>query len=301
MNEFFADQYNVSTDKVTRIDPSPFYFEPTSERISFYQMDMTYLNSTVYNSFRSPFQTDDSVHTVIYGGPKAAFCGLECGETNLVMMGKNGGLPDRSWNDTPFDPNAVTLLSYRPLDILSTGQFSVYWGRGNKVAVIGTDAAYGIGKQLYFTTLGVSPSIPIDFVQPGIGSYLLAISEDGTRVLYTTPGTDPNKTILHLWQVVLPTKDTPYSTTVLPTKVFTGGTQGTFFAGANFIPNDADHFIALDNAGIVRVDVNSGAATVLNPNINAKSIRLAVFSPDNQHVAVLTKDYNVEVLATGIS
>jgi hypothetical protein len=71
---------------------------------------------------------------------------------------------------------------------------------------------------------------------------------------------------------------------------------GKNFVGVAFV--DEDTILYIGNEGLFRHTISTGESVLLDPAFNTHWINLAIFSPDNRHVAVTTAQ-GLYVLPTG--
>lgn len=310
-----AYEYHVSTGEVSHLDLSPLYFEPTPKRVEHYQIAT---DETGYSpdSFRSPFEFSSSLtyplHRVLYLSSLHIACGFEC-PSGIVMQGIHDDQADYTVAELRAQTGTAPLdylvsRTYRPLNLKASYGLGVLWARNSDAAVIEVSYVVGDGSRIYYASLvdrpygEYPPEIYIGDVNPFWGQHIYALSEDGTRVIYGEyQYENASHEALRVWQVIPAVGDAIWSAQVLPSvSVQPQSSAEDAFAGANFIPGDEGHILALHADGILRIDLITDERTVLNPDITATSFSLGVFSPDNRHVAVVTPEYEVRVMPTGI-
>jgi hypothetical protein len=203
----------------------------------------------------------------------------------------------------------LSSRTYHTLNLKASYGLGVLWARNSDAAVVEVSYVIGSGSRIYYANLvnqsygEYAPEIYIGDTDPSFGLHVYALSEDGTRVIYGEfQPESPSREALRVWQVVPVSGDAIWSAQVQPSiSVQPQSSAEDAFAGANFIPGDDQHILALHADGILRIDLNTGEREVLNPGITAGDIILAVFSPDNRHVAVVMRDNQVMVMPTGIT
>lgn len=311
-----AYEYRVSTRAVTSLDLSPLYFVPTPKRAQHYQIALDEADFA-YNSFRSPFAFSAALphplHHVIYLSSLRVACGFEC-SSGLVMAGVHDDQPDYTSEElnaqTEISPlDYISARTYRALNLKAAYDLQVYWARSSAAAIVETPYLLGAGARIYYANLvnqsfgEYAPEIYIDDIYPELGTHLYALSEDGTRVIYGKYQPEAaSREMLRVWQVIPAPSDAIWSAQVLPSVAVSPESDAEdAFAGANFIPGDEEHILVLHSSGITRISLVTDEREVLNTAINAQEYSLGVFSPDNQHIAVVTQAGDVRVLPTGIS
>ena len=287
-----AFQYEVSSGELTPLETSPLRFELTPELIDHFQP------ASDVSIFRSPF-SDGDFAPVIYESNLSVPCGHECGG-GLIMVGRYSELVTHELFES----------TYRPLTDV-TAQCGVYvnWGRAN-TAVLHVGWCYGsAGSTLYHLNLnGTHPAqrLPLFIGRlSDLDQHVLAISEDGNRVLYTgrTSALDPpldEPLSLYYWQAKRTTESDPLPAVERIVEIRADSAEYYSFAAANLIPDDDTHILAVHTDGIVRINLNTDEREVLNPEINADWVQLGYFSPDNHHLALVTQDGDLYIVETGI-
>jgi hypothetical protein len=270
---FLGFAYDVATGELSRLDESPLRLTFTEEEQAFYQAIEPF-------AYRSPV-TMEAATRIIFASTLDISCGHECRGT-LLMMGTH-----TTAEDVP-SPGF-----YSPLDITLQDDFHMLWSRDGSAAVLMMDLAYGGGLNLYHVTL--KQPYPILFIDSGWAyeHMLCDISADGTRVLYKQYGND-NATLM-LWSMKPWTEAEPWVVALGSEAVVE-----SWVAGANFVPDDANQIVYVDESGVHLYDLGHEIDTLVNPDINAEWVNYAVFSPDHRHVAVVTVDAELYVLPTGL-
>jgi hypothetical protein len=287
-------QYQVSTEILRQLDTMPLRIPLTPEIISYYQAEE---NEAIY---RSPFVDEGSSPffnpiPIIYESRLFVRCGYECNGT-LWMFG--------TYVNTT-EPTAMG--TYQPFTSgKSMCDLRVTWSRVD-VAFVHMRACYGPGQDHYRVSLAEGNpawNLPlyIGFTQPDFPHYLLAVSEDGTRVLYDSAPSDHDlsRESLYFWEAPLPTEANPLPDVTQEVEFPANNDEPHPFAAASFVAGDPEHILAVHTDGIIRIHLETGTREVLNPEINAQWIQLGMFSPDNTHLALITWDFELYVLETGV-
>lgn len=310
-----AYEYRVSTNEVTRLDVSPLYFMPTPTRVEHYQIQTTEPDFSLY-SFRSPFSfpsfLEYPLHNVIYLSSLRIACGFEC-PGGIIMAGVHDDQPDYTdaelTEHSEISPiNYINSRRYHPLNVKASGGFGVHWSRQSSAAILEVNHPYGAGARLYYANFFASAfgvygtEVFVGNVFPEFGTYLYALSEDGTRGIYGEYQPEElSQESLRVWEVIPATSDMLWSAQIHPPIYVNSNSDAQdAFAGANFIPGDANHILVLHSDGIMLINLVTDEREILNAAINAQAYQLGVFSPDNRHLAVVTQAGDVLVLPTGI-
>jgi hypothetical protein len=191
--------------------------------------------------------------------------GSRVSESNLYAFG--------TLSDSVFLPSRVS--AFDPLN----DRFR--WSDDSSTLVIETSAPYGGIEVPYYIKSQKSGNCWCAFVETRLpmdlntGDAIYDLSPNGERLLYPA-----YRNTIGYWDVNIDTtfgqaKDTGI---FLPLENV---------IGAAFLPDTQDEILAVNEVGIIRYDVKQRQSVVIDPKINSKWANWAMFSPDNQWVAVL--------------
>ncbi len=287
--ELATFQYQAATGELTLLEDMPLRLALADVVVEHYQ------SAEGEPIYLSPF-TGDVFTPVIYHSRLSVHCGHECGG-DLIMLGYYPETTD------------ISMGNYAPLaGVYAQCGIRASWGRAD-VAVIHVGSCYGgPAWGLYLVNRnGSHPATTLPLRIGATGDYeqhLLAIAEDGSRVLYDsfTREQDPetlNESLFY-WQSRRPTADQPLPTIEREIEFRANNRSLYPFAAASFIRGDAAHILAVHTDGLLRIHLDSDTREVLNPEMNAQWIRVGYFSPDNRYLMLVTWDGDLHVIETGI-
>lgn len=294
-----AYEYHLSSATLERLDWSPFYFLPDEEfasLIDFWEGDTSY-NSYRRMVARSPYtQSAEEFALFVYSGTAYRECGIMCGYV-MSYLGLAAPSEGNVYSESYIHPFTAPLLLVSQPMWAADGSFLVY-GEGAEPESGCCWTSYSFidletnEVSQYFG--GDSAWIPVNGPFNN-GIYALS-SEFAPRVLYGDWLENIHNRLI-LWTGSHLGSEECHCMLLPESKIFSLEAE-QHFSGANFIEGDKDHFLAVAPDGLRLYEIETGEFTVLNPELNSQWIDLAVFSPDNQHMAVLV-DENMYVLPTG--
>ena len=275
-------QYDVSSDTLTELESSPFIAEMNEDFHVWYQV---LSNGGI---IQSPYvHPGGEWYDIIYPANLSYNCGATCG--GRIFM---SGLYRYSDGATPSSD-----YIYRPLAFEGIPSSRIIWSRDNSTALITLTNEVGAPPVILHVNL-ISreiTTIPLSYGDITTDS-LLAISEDGQRVAFRSHTTnDPRVTStasqnLLIWETPVYSENCACTYDgvihrIEPLDLMPETDQK--FAGVGFV--DADTLLYIGELGLMRHNLLTGISTPLDRELNVGWIRTAVFSPDNQHVAITTE------------
>lgn len=293
--------YNLSDSSLISLDEPLFRANWNSE------WRETFKAQPELEIYRSPyeirFQQGDeteyvSAVTVLYQSSYYISCGPECSGT-MIMIG--------SYQE---DPTIETPRHayYEPLDFTSGFDIKVHWSPNPATFVVESETGYGGGNLLIYQSYGNESVIrhPLTYTP---NDQFLAFSPSARRVAIATGvAFDENYTTNEQWWQKLIIWDAPPEDPECECTYHEGSAQVIYspsnqedyrrrnFAGVGFV--DEDTILYIGNEGLFKHTISTGESILLDPAFNTHWINLAIFSPDNRHVAVTTAQ-GLYVLPTG--
>mgnify|MGYP000465540359 CR=1 FL=1 len=280
-----AYHYSLSTGTLTQLDSSPFHATMSEETRNWFQVSE--YATTVY---QSPYILEGGgtyTHHIMYISRFSGRCGIEC--SNAIMMRGRYAIN----SDGELDES---LSSFMPIETNYTGNITLFWTRNGlePYALLQMSIPYGQGEYVYISHPRNDIRTPI-YLHNLPEDRILAVSDDGTRAAYsshhTEPGASESGQKLYIWHA--PYHDEHCACTYDGRLYFINPvnpesqTRRYSFAGASFV--DEDTILYIGDMGLMRHNLLTGISTIIDPELNVSWIRTAVFSPDNQHVAITTE------------
>jgi hypothetical protein len=280
-----AYRYHASTGESTQLLESPLYFTPSPEEIEYFQLGWNNF-AQAYTAYQSPFPNETSnTPLIIYPSTMRLPCPAGCAVA-LLMVGDRGNLEEGYGG------------LYRPLDIVELMGMSTIWARGGTAAIVMNFGYSCCGALHHIELRDDYPDTHIGYMTNMPINGMLAVSADGSRVLYMRVGDENNPQLL-LWEMETLTIDGFYGTRT-ETTIFEAQNDEPYpFTGANFVEDDPTQIIAVHHDGLMRIDIETDERTVINPDLNAVWINQAFLSPDNRYLA-LQFEGGIYVVETGI-
>lgn len=270
--------YSLSNDTLTELDISPFRAEMNQEFLTWYQV----LEGT--EIIQSPYpEAGDDWYTILYASNLTYNCGATCdGRIYMSGMYRNSG-------DNQPDSDYV----YHPLPFGGMPSNRILWSRDSSSAIVTLESAYVVHGSMYHLNLQTNETTQIPVELSDISDSLLAISDDGNRVAFRSSmsfDNYPSGQKIIIWE-------TPYHDDLCAC-TYDGQThiispfplvenRGNSFAGVGFV--DEDTILYIGEMGLMRHNLLTGVSSIIDPELNVGWIHTAVFSPDNQHVAITTQ------------
>lgn len=281
--------YDVSSANLLELEESLFVADWDEEQVAFFQSG----NHAVH---RSPFPNEDGIISMIYESDLHIECGTECIGT-LILYGYY----------QVHDENTIVYRegTYRAMPVPAQTGINVHWSRDNKVLLMEMGNNYSPDISLHHLDLqtGETSRLPF-YLLDWNKDHVFGLSPDGQRVLLATEVYTENRDYApERWQKLLiwdaPRHDDACACTYDPVShvVYSEtNNEGHNFAGAGFV--DEDTILYIGNEGMYRHTISTGESVLLDAAFNTHWINLAIFSPDNRHVAVATEQ-GLYVLPTG--
>ena len=253
--------------------------------------------------YRSPYFWGDenvSIVSVLYQSSYYISCGPECSGT-MIMIGSYEENPAR---ETPYH------AYYAPLAFTSGAYIKPHWSPNHNAVVVEAETGYGGGNLLIYRNPDNEVFIPFPLSDTPNDQFF-AFSPSGRRLVIASGARfDENNPADEEWWQKLIIWDAPPEDPECQCTYHEGSAQVIYsptnqedyrrrnFAGVGFV--DEDTILYIGNEGLFRHTISTGESVLLDPAFNTHWINLAIFSPDNRHVAVTTGQ-GLYVLPTGIN
>lgn len=281
---FRAYSYSLEMDTVTELDNSPFVITGNAEIRDFFR-------PANYAIHRSPFPNENGTIPILFESTLA--CDWHCFGV-LVLYGYYR-----------LDGGEQGSIQY-PLTRPTNGGFNVHWSRNNNAVLMELGNNYTPDVSLSYVDLSTGEVIILPFYLINWDyDHAFGISADGGRIALATDQfyTENTDFSSELWQKLIiwdaPHHDDACACTYDPVShVIYSETDnhGKNFVGVGFVDEDAILYIG--NEGMFKHSISTGESTLIDAAFNTHWVNLAVFSPDNRHVAVTTEQ-GLYVLPTG--
>jgi hypothetical protein len=281
-NPYTAYSYNLRTELLAELDASPFILDWNAEIQEYFQ-------AGDYLIHRSPYPNENSSVPILYNSRLPEFGAL-------FLYGLY-------WSDSEdygSDQYPLRISPYRGFG------FNLHWSSHNSAALIELGNEYSPTVSLAYINLSTGDIRILPFaLTEFISDRAFGISPDGQRVILATDEfyTDNMNYSPELWQKLIiwdaPSHDDACACTYDPVShvIYSEiDNEGKNFAGVGFV--DENTILYIGNEGLFRHTISTGESVLLDPAFNTHWINLAIFSPDNRHVAVTTEQ-GLYVLPTG--
>jgi hypothetical protein len=273
--------YSLMNNALVAEEASPFFANWNTEARNSVQAGLNPIH-------RSPY-TPDNDYKVVYESPYFVVQG-GIWPMNIIMEGEYFYYPDTG-----------SRYGYTSLEPALDGLVSVLWSQDNSAFILELAVPSSVTFR-YYKEQGYPITINHHLID--YGDSFLAFSGDGNRLALAThdrfSATETEQAYqqkLIIWNA--PRHDDACTCTYDPVShvIYSeADNEGKNFVGAGFV--DEDTIIYIGNEGMYRHSISTGESTLIDAAFNTHWINLAIFSPDNRHVAVTTEQ-GLYVLPTG--
>lgn len=167
---------------------------------------------------------------------------------------------------------------FLPTRITVQPSFQIRWSDDSSAFVIETRAPYGGVRPIFYVVYDYSlirQFTETYVAQLGTFESIFDISPDGRRILF------PNYHGLMLWDPM--SHGEPLDSGVPDAQIIDAGNV----IGAAFVPEDENLLLFVNEQGVIEYNLATHEYTVLDSNINSNWASWAMFSPNNETIALL--------------
>jgi hypothetical protein len=302
LDPYEAYDYHVTSNRLERLNWSPFYLVPDENLRTLLEFSD---DTTSYGRFRdliprSPYAPSAEDNALfLYSAHNVRECGVMCGY--VISYSGMAVFSDVAFSASYVHPFTAPLLLVSKPFWAADGEFVVYVEGAEPEAGCCWDTFSFINLETneVLQGFGSNSSANYNFINTPVSNAVYALSSEfAPRVLYGD-WMEGLHSELVLWTGSRLGSEECHCMLLPENKTF-ALEMNEHFAGANFIEGDERHILAVAPDGLRLYEVDTGEFIVINPELNSNLVDLAIFSPDNQHVAVIV-DTNLYVLPTGFT